>query len=54
MKDYRFLRFLDKFKGAYTKFGVDYDKMRLILAVKLTLDSRRTSTIMKNNNKGEE
>ena len=54
MKDYRFLRLLDKFKGAYTKLGIDYDKMRLILSVKLTLDCRRTSTIAKNNNGEEE
>lgn len=48
MKNFRFLRFLDKFKNVYKKFGVDYDKMRLILGVKLTLDRRRTYVIASN------
>ncbi|WP_455538962.1 ABC transporter permease [Terrisporobacter sp.] len=51
MKEYKFLRILDKFEKIYTKIGVDYDKMRLILSMKLTLDSRRTSTIMQDQNK---
>ena len=51
MKDFIFLKLLDKFKGIYTKFGVDYEKMRLILNMKLILDSRRASTIMGGSNK---
>lgn len=52
MKEYKFLNILDKFKGIYTKMGVDYESMRLILSMKLTLDSRRTSTVMQNSNSG--
>lgn len=54
MKKYKFLNILDKFKGIYTKVGVDYEKMRLILSMKLTLDSRRTSTVMQNSSKEDE
>ncbi len=53
MREYKFLNILDKFKGIYTKFGVDYEKMRIILSMKLTLDSRRTSTVMQNSGKEE-
>ena len=42
MEEYKLLKFLDKFKGLYTKVGVDYEKMRIILKIKLTLDRRRT------------
>ncbi|SFJ49349.1 hypothetical protein SAMN02910355_2763 [Terrisporobacter glycolicus] len=52
MKEYKFLNILDKFKSIYTKMGVDYESMRLILSMKLTLDSRRTSTVMQNSNSG--
>lgn len=52
MKEYKFLNILDKFKAIYTKMGVDYESMRLILSMKLTLDSRRTSTVMQNSNSG--
>lgn len=48
MEDYRFLRFLDKFKNMYTGSGVDYDKMRIILALKLTLDRRRNFVLTQN------
>lgn len=46
MKNYFALKGLDLFKKIYTRYGVDYDVMRLIIQVKLTLDSRR----MSNNN----
>ncbi|MEX0083231.1 hypothetical protein [Clostridium butyricum] len=54
MEEYKLLKFLDKFKGLYTKLGVDYEKMRIILKIKLTLDRRRTSTIMGSSNKKDE
>lgn len=56
MKDYSVLKFLDLFKGLFTKVGIDYPAMRKILQVKLTLDSRRVSTVMQNNtsNKDED
>lgn len=49
MSEFKFLKFLDKFQGIYEKFDVDYEKMRLILKVKLTMDERRVPTIMKDN-----
>lgn len=54
MGEYKLLKFLDKFKGLYTRVGVDYKKMRIILKIKLTLDRRRTSTIMGSSNKKDE
>lgn len=51
MKEFKFLKFLDKFKGVYEKFGIDYEKMKLILRLKLTMDERRVPTIMQNNNR---
>ncbi|MGG7187220.1 ABC transporter permease, partial [Clostridium butyricum] len=54
MGEYKLLKFLDKFKGLYTRVGVDYEKMRIILKIKLTLDRRRTSTIMGSSNKKDE
>lgn len=49
MKDFKILKFIDKFKGLFERFGVDYDIMRKILQVKLILDGRRVPTIMNNN-----
>lgn len=55
MKDYSVLKFLDCFKGIFTKMDIDYPSMRKILQVKLILDSRRVSTVMQNNsNKKDE
>ncbi|MGL6185424.1 MAG: ABC transporter permease [Clostridium chrysemydis] len=55
MKEFKTLKFLDKTKNFYEKLGVDYETMRLILKVKLTMDTRRTPTIMSNsNNKDKE
>lgn len=49
MGDFILLKFLDKFRGLYNSVGVDYDKMRLILGLKLTMDQRRVPTVMNNN-----
>ncbi|MDR7869731.1 MAG: hypothetical protein RIN55_02645 [Tissierellaceae bacterium] len=49
MKDYSILRFLDLFKGIFTRLGIDYPSMRKIIQVKLVLDSRRISTVMQGN-----
>lgn len=54
MKDYKFLSFLDKFKGMYSSFGVNYEDMRMILALKLTLDDRRVPTVMQGNKNKDE
>lgn len=48
MEDFKFLKILDHFRKVYENFGVDYQKMRLILGLKLTLDSRTTSTVFNN------
>ncbi len=51
MKDFGLLRLLDRFKGAFDRSGIDYRKLRLILQIKLTMDSRRVPTVFANNNK---
>lgn len=51
MKDYKILKFLDIFKGFFQRLKIDYPVMRKILQVKLTLDSRRTTTILTGSNK---
>lgn len=48
MKDFGVLKILDKFKFIFKKFGIDYDMMRKILKVKLTMDGRRVPSIMSN------
>lgn len=48
MEEFKFLKILDRLEKLFGKFGVDYFAMRKILQVKLTLDSRRTSTISEN------
>lgn len=53
MGEFEFLKFLDRFQRIYEKFDVDYEKMRLILKVKLTMDERRVPTIMNNNNESK-
>ncbi|MGG1676234.1 hypothetical protein ACIFOT_10870 [Neobacillus sp. NRS-1170] len=45
MKNFRTLRLLDLFRGLFESFGINYTVMRRILAVKLTMDGRRTPTI---------
>ncbi|NEW07228.1 hypothetical protein GK047_14560 [Paenibacillus sp. SYP-B3998] len=57
MKDYRSLRVLDKFEAIFNKLGADYPVMRRILQVKLTMDGRRSTTILQgafNNKKAAE
>ncbi|MGG2027694.1 hypothetical protein AB1282_18515 [Gottfriedia sp. S16(2024)] len=51
MKDFPMLKILDFFRPLFELFGVEYPIMRKILAVKLTMDSRRTPTIFNQNNK---
>lgn len=51
MKEFMSLKILDKFKGIINKFGYDYEVIRKILKIKLTLDSRRTPTLFNNENK---
>ena len=42
------LKILDRFSWLFRMFGVDYNKMRLIVGFKLTMDKRRVPTIMAN------
>lgn len=48
MNNFISLKILDKFRFLYEKLGVDYDDMRLILRTKLTIDSRKTSSLLNN------
>jgi len=54
MKNFYVLKILDKFELLYNKLGVNYKTMRMILQIKLTMDGRRVSTVMKNNIKTDE
>lgn len=45
MTNFFTLKLLDRFKGLFRLIGVDYQIMRMILAVKLTMDQRRVPTI---------
>lgn len=55
MKDFKFLKFLDKFKFFFRKLGVDYEVMRKILQIKLLMDGRRVPTVFSaNDNKKNE
>lgn len=44
MKDFKVLKFLDKFKDFFEKVGVDYQVMRKILQLKFVMDGRRVPT----------
>jgi ABC-2 type transport system permease protein len=46
MKNFAVLRLLDRFRWLFVRFGVDYQLMRRILQVKLTMDSRRIPTVL--------
>lgn len=54
MKDFKVLKFLDRFKGFFEKLGVDYNVMRRILQIKFIMDSRRVSTIVNSSSKKED
>ena len=54
MKDLTVLKILDKFQSLYKKLGVNYNTMRMILQIKLTMDGRRVSTVMGNSKKKDE
>lgn len=48
MNEFRSLKFLDMFKFLFRRFDIDYDMMRKILQMKLTMDQRRAPTIFNN------
>ncbi len=43
MKEFLLLKLLDNFEGAFTKSGVEYNILRDIIQLKLTMDSRRVT-----------
>lgn len=45
MDDFKTLRLLDKFRFLFIKMGIDYEMMRKILHIKLTMDERRVPTL---------
>lgn len=48
MKEFKVLKFIDKFKWVFIKMGINYEIMRKILQVKLMMDGRRVPTILSN------
>ncbi|MGB3368846.1 MAG: hypothetical protein WBA54_15220 [Acidaminobacteraceae bacterium] len=54
MKKFKSLKILDKVSFIFKKSNVDYDVMRKILEVKLTLDSRRESAFNRSQSKKDE
>ncbi|MDF2700068.1 MAG: hypothetical protein K0Q49_1624 [Haloplasmataceae bacterium] len=50
MKNFFLLKLLVPFKKLFTLIGIDYNVMRCILQVKLTMDSRRVPTVFNNSN----
>ncbi|WNN76041.1 hypothetical protein RKS58_22510 [Lysinibacillus capsici] len=51
MTDFKMLRLLDKFRWLFIKMGIDYDMMRKILHIKLTMDERKVPTLFNQNKK---
>lgn len=54
MKEFKVLKFIDKFQSVFEKLGADYKMMRKILQIKLTMDERRVPTVFNNNRKKKE
>ena len=50
MNDFASLRVLDRFRSVFQKLNIDYDVMRKILQLKLTMDSRRMPAIFSGSN----
>lgn len=46
MKEFVLIKLLDKIAGAYKKNDIDYLQLRMILKIKLTLDSRNVPTVL--------
>lgn len=46
MNDFWVLKLLDRLQGGFRRAGVDYKMLRSILQVKLTMDGRRTPTVL--------
>lgn len=46
MNDFLVLKLLDRLQGGFRRIGVDYPVLRSILQLKLTMDGRRTPTVL--------
>lgn len=53
MKDFKILQLLDKLHFIFRKLGIDYQIMRQILHIKLTMDERKVPTIFNQNKKDQ-
>ena len=51
MRDFQSLKFLALFKHVFIKLGIDYEAMKKILRIKLTMDERRVPTIFNDTRK---
>jgi ABC-2 type transport system permease protein len=51
MKDFKTLQLLDKIQFIFVKMGIDYEIMRKILHIKLTMDERKVPTIFNQSSK---
>ncbi|HOA55884.1 MAG TPA: ABC transporter permease [Clostridiales bacterium] len=49
MKKSGLLKLLDRFEGVLRRCGIDYRTLRLILGIRLIMDSRRVPTVLANN-----
>ncbi|WP_342558855.1 hypothetical protein [Metasolibacillus sp. FSL K6-0083] len=54
MTDFKMLRLLDKLRFLFNKIGVDYQMMRKILQIKLTMDERKVPTLFNQSAKKKE
>jgi len=53
MKNFKILQLLDKLQFIFRKMGIDYQIMRQILHIKLTMDERKVPTIFNQNKKDQ-
>ncbi|WP_431811686.1 hypothetical protein [Lysinibacillus sp. FW12] len=54
MTDFKTLQLLDIFRWLFVKMGIDYDMMRKILQLKLTMDERKVPTLFQQNKKKDD
>ncbi len=54
MTDFKTLQLLDKFRIIFIKMGIDYEMMRKILHIKLTMDERKIPTLFNQNKKKDD
>ncbi|WP_107841073.1 hypothetical protein [Metasolibacillus meyeri] len=54
MTNFKILRLLDKMRFLFNKMGIDYQVMRLILQIKLTMDERKVPTLFNQSAKKKE